>query len=133
MFKRILTATIFMTIISLPSGVLAQADPFKDVCKRAPGNPSACIDKNQVNNTPAGNPIYGPNGIIAKVVNIVTLLVGIAAVISIIGAGLKFITSGNNSQEINQARELVLYAVVGVVLAAMAQLIIRFILPNIAT
>lgn len=61
-------------------------------------------------------------------VNILTAIVGIAAVIMIIINGLRFITANGDSGSISSARTGIIYALVGLVVAAMAQIIVRFIL-----
>lgn len=119
---------VFMFAFS-PQAAGAQENVFKDVCSNAKlrnENPAVCRDAEQ-----RGNPLFGPDGILTKIINIISLLVGIAATIMIIIGGLRFITSGSNPQDAAGARETVLYALVGLVVAAMAQIIVRFILFNI--
>lgn len=140
MIKRgLLTlALIAAPLIMLPAVSSAQkqsVDPFKTVCGSAAntgtGGNSAdsavCKDK-ELNGE---NPLFGPQGVITKVINLLTAVVAIVAVISIILAGIKFIGSGNNPQEISKAREQIIYSVVALVVAAIAQLIVRFILGKV--
>lgn len=68
---------------------------------------------------------------IQNVVNVLSIIVGIAAVIMIIINGLRFITANGDSGQINSARNGVIYAIVGLVIAAMAQIIVRFVLNRI--
>lgn len=134
MKKKVLSILLLATILlPLPAYAAGSSvDVFDDVCQRANGvsssNPSACQDKN----LGGGNPIYGPDGIIIKVFNILSVIVGIAAVISIISAGTKFVTSGSNPEEVNKAREYIQYAVIGLAVAAAAQLLIRLVLLKIS-
>lgn len=132
MIKKFFLSLIFTSFIAIPIGVSAQSsvDVLDDICRKKP-DASACVDrvKNPTDNRQ--NPIYGPNGIITKVVNLVTIIVGIVAVISIIFAGFRFITSGNNPQEVTRARELIIYAIVGLVVAAFAQILVRYVLDNV--
>lgn len=114
-------------LIALPSTAQG-ADVLKDVCSRKP-KASVCRDNNP--NSGNNNPLYGSNGIITQAVNIISLLVGIAAVVMIIMAGLKFVTSGSNPQEVTKAREMVIYAVIGLILVATAQILVRFVLNEI--
>lgn len=76
--------------------------------------------------TPSGTP--GPGGLIRTVVNILSAVVGIIAVITVIIGGLKFITSGGDSTAASSARNTVLYAVIGLVVVALAQIIVRYVL-----
>lgn len=65
---------------------------------------------------------------ITNVVNLFSLIVGIVAVIMIIVAGLMFITAGGDSGKVANARNTILYAAVGLVVVALAQTIVRFVL-----
>lgn len=66
-----------------------------------------------------------------RIINLLTVIVGIAAVIVIIINGLKFITSSGDSNNITSARNGIIYAIVGLIIVALAQVIVRFILNQI--
>jgi len=68
------------------------------------------------------------NNIITTVINLFSLVVGIVAVIMIIIGGLKYITSGGDSGNITGAKNTILYAVIGLVVVALAQFIVKFVL-----
>jgi hypothetical protein len=70
------------------------------------------------------------NDIIATVINIFSLVVGVVSVIMIIVGGLKYITSGGDSSNITGAKNTILYAIVGLVIVALAQIIVRFVLSR---
>lgn len=70
------------------------------------------------------------NGIIKLVINIFSLIVGVVAVIMIIIGGLKYITSSGDSGNVSGAKNTILYAVVGLVVVALAQFIVRFVLTK---
>lgn len=72
----------------------------------------------------------GVNDIITTVINIFSIVVGVIAVIMIIVGGLKYITSGGDSGNITGAKNTILYAVVGLVVVALAQIIVRFVLTE---
>lgn len=121
---KILMITLLGVLILSPASVNAQkVDLFKDVCKGSAANSAVCKDSKAGK---SGNPIYGPQGIITIIINTITIVVGVAAVIGIIMAGFKFMTSGSNPQEVTKAREMVLYAIVALAIAALAQVIVRF-------
>jgi cytochrome bd-type quinol oxidase subunit 2 len=64
------------------------------------------------------------------VVNVITVFAGAIAVIMIIVGGLRYITSGGNSEGTKSARNTILYAVVGLIIVALAQIIVHFVLNN---
>lgn len=70
-------------------------------------------------------------GRIAFIINLLSAIVGIVAVILIILNGLRFITANGDSGSINSARNGVIYAIVGLIIAALAQIIVRFVLARI--
>ena len=79
--------------------------------------------------TPAGQPDVA--GTISQVINILSLLVGIAAVIMIMIGGFKYIISQGDSNNINSAKNTILYAVIGLVVALLAQVIVRFVINKL--
>jgi len=70
--------------------------------------------------------------ILSVVINILSIVVGFAAVIMIIVAGLKFITANGDSSNVSTARNTILYAVIGLVIVAMAQILVHFVLQRTA-
>ena len=69
-------------------------------------------------------------GLIVKIINIFSIIVGVIAVIMIIVGGLKYITSGGESSNVSGAKNTIIYAIVGLVIVALAQFIVRFVLTN---
>jgi uncharacterized membrane protein YuzA (DUF378 family) len=61
-------------------------------------------------------------------VRILSLIVGVAAVIVIIYAGFKYITSAGEQGRVANAKSTLLYALVGLAVAALAQLLVHFVL-----
>jgi hypothetical protein len=97
-------------------------------------NSSHCLDAGSCLNTGGTNcPAQSQtedtvNNAIEDGLNIFSAIVGIAAVIMIIFAGFKYITAGGDSSKINSAQQTIIYAVVGLVIVALAQIIVRFVL-----
>ena len=68
--------------------------------------------------------------LITKVINIFSIIVGVIAVIMIIVGGLKYITSGGDSSNVSGAKNTIIYAIIGLIVVALAQFIVRFVLTN---
>lgn len=68
------------------------------------------------------------NGIIAAAIRIFQVVVGLISVIMIIMGGLKYITSGGDSASVGSAKNTILYAMVGIVVVALAEIIVQFVL-----
>jgi cytochrome bd-type quinol oxidase subunit 2 len=72
------------------------------------------------------------NNTIRWVVNILSVVVGVAAVIMVIIGGFKFITSSGDSNNIASARNTILYAIIGLVIVVLAQVLVHFVLNKTA-
>ena len=71
------------------------------------------------------------NNLVAKVINILSVIVGIVAVVMIIIAGLRYVTSGGKQESVTSAKNTILYAIIGLVIVALAQIIVHFVLKNV--
>ena len=70
------------------------------------------------------------NELVTDIVNIFSVIVGIVAVIMIIIGGFKYITSGGDSGNVTGAKNTILYAIIGLVVVALAQFIVKFVLSK---
>lgn len=70
------------------------------------------------------------NSIMRLAINLLSVIAGFAAVIMIILAGFKYITSEGDSGNISSAKTALLYAIIGLVVVALAQFIVRFVLAK---
>lgn len=73
----------------------------------------------------------GVTDVIATLINLLSVVVGIAAVVMIIIAGFKYITSGGESSNVAGAKNTLIYAIVGLIIVVLAQFIVHFVLTNI--
>jgi len=71
------------------------------------------------------------NDIVHTIVNLLSAVVGIVAVIMIIVGGFRYITSGGNDTSVTAAKNTILYAIIGLVVVALAQIIVRFTLSKL--
>lgn len=72
------------------------------------------------------------NKTIRLVINVFSLVVGVISVIMIIIGGLKYITSGGEAGNITGAKNTILYAIIGLVVVALAQVVVKFVLSKAA-
>lgn len=65
--------------------------------------------------------------IIQNVTNLLLFVVGAAAVIGIIYGGFTYVTSGGDENRLRQAKDAIIYSVVGLTIAMLAFLIVNFV------
>lgn len=73
----------------------------------------------------------GINRILKVILNIISAIAGLIAVIMIIIAGIKFSTSGGDGQKLATAKSTLTYAIVGLIVVAISQIIVRFVIGNV--
>jgi hypothetical protein len=94
------------------SGIGAAAGSSTDGCNSNTGSPS--LDTT-----------------IATVINILSTVVSVIAIIMIIIGGVKYITSSGDSSNVASAKNTIIYAIVGLIVVAFAQIIVKFVLKKV--
>ena len=136
-----IASLIAMFLISLGGFSVASAQTKDELCQganltfnneAAPGKPINCGTDAQGNKEAVG--AQGTvNNLVGKIINIFSVIVGIVAVIMIIVGGFRFITSGGDSAKVTSARNTIIYAIIGLIIVALAQIIVKYVLTNIPT
>ena len=69
-------------------------------------------------------------GIVKNIINLFLYAIGILSVILIIHSGLKYVTSRGDAENVKSAKNTLLYAVVGLIVAMMAFTIVNFVIDK---
>lgn len=118
-----LVAFVATCVASFP--VVAATKPFDGACSvQGAGGSNVC-------KADGGDPLTGPNGTLTKVASALALVAGIVAVIFVIVGGIKYIFSGGDSSATSSAKNTILYALIGLVVAVLAREIIIFVLGKV--
>lgn len=102
-------------------------NPFDNLQCDGQGSNSTVCQAQKTN----GNPVIGEDGLLLKVANVIAIVAGIAAVLVIMVAGLRMITSNGNAEEVTGARRAIVYTVVGLVVIVLARTIIALVIGGI--
>ncbi len=83
------------------------------------------------NCNPADTKGSGPlETLIKNIINVLSAIVGAICVVMIIIGGFRYVTSGGESNAISGAKNTILYAIVGLIIVAFAQVIVQFVLQR---
>lgn len=74
--------------------------------------------------------LFGSTGIFRTITNVLLFILGAISVIMIIIGGLRYVVSGGNSTAVTAAKNTILYAIVGVIVALLAYAIVNFVLDS---
>ncbi len=128
-FKQLVALFALMALFLVPSvPAFAATDPFEEACsKQGTGASAACTNPSRG----GASPFTGPNGTLTKVTKLISYIAGITSVIIIVVAGLMYVLSGGDPSKVSNAKNAVIYALVGLVIVIVAQALIIFVLNRI--
>lgn len=86
----------------------------------------ACDDTATDSNTICGDDTEAID-IVKRIINVLLYIIGILSVVMIIFSGLKYVNSRGDAESIKSAKNTLLYAVVGLVVAMLAFTIVNFV------
>ncbi|MBR0242819.1 hypothetical protein IJQ51_02620 [Candidatus Saccharibacteria bacterium] len=75
--------------------------------------------------------LFGENGVFRQVTNAILYIVGIVAVIMLIIGGIKYVVSGGDAKKVTDAKNTVLYAIIGLVICFFAFAIVNFVILSL--
>ncbi len=131
-----ISAITLLALFGLAGVVAAEGpNPQGSICKGAATLQvsSETADTSECNSGSDGDPSDKVNALITQIINIFSVVVGIVAVLFIIYGGFKYITSGGDSGNVTGAKNTILYAIIGLIIVALAQFIVRFVLSKTAS
>jgi len=115
MKKIIVTSSAFIASLSLPS--IAFADNIGQVCNSGVGSfGGLCLEGNALGR------------IIGSVVNLLFLIAGLIALITLVIGGIRWITSQGDSKNVEGARNQIIAAAIGLAVTFLSYLIINVLL-----
>jgi uncharacterized membrane protein len=75
--------------------------------------------------------LFGVGGTFSTITNVLLFIVGAIAVIMIVIGGLRYVTSGGNQNAVTAAKNTILYAIIGIIVAILAYAVINFVLGSL--
>ncbi len=118
--------TLSLSLSALAFSASANAvDIFRGTCNAggAGSGSTVCKSVSDQQGHLNQNPIIT---IIKGAIDVISFLVGIAAIIGLVVSGLRLITSGGNAESVASARSGITYSLVGIMVVVLAQTIVVF-------
>lgn len=128
----LVASLVFATVLAMPALASAQAVSSNPNIQDSLCTGAADLQFQDSSSTSceeaAGGSGQQVNKLVGQIINIFSIVVGIVAVIMIIYGGFRYITSGGDSGNVTNAKNTILYAIIGLVIVALAQFIVKFVL-----
>lgn len=75
--------------------------------------------------------LFGNDGVFKQITNTVLYIVGVISVVMLIVGGVKYLVSGGDSKRVTDAKNTVLYAIIGLVIALLSFAIVNFVISTL--
>ncbi len=127
---KILNIAMALPVAALiASAVLPMSPAFAVTCDPANGldGSAECAQGN-------GQPdnLVGNGGIFQTVTNILLFIIGAVAVIMLVIGGIRYTISNGDSNQVTAAKNTILYAIIGIVVAILAYAAVNFVITSFA-
>lgn len=122
-------SSLCLVQLLFPAAVLADTAVLNDPCEGVTDHSEYCESSKP--QPPGNNELYGPDGTLTKVADLIATVVGVAAVIVIIVGGIRYSLSSGDSQNVNGAKNAIMYAVIGLIVALLAKAVVLFVLSKL--
>ncbi|MBR0403057.1 hypothetical protein IJI55_00690 [Candidatus Saccharibacteria bacterium] len=77
--------------------------------------------------------LVGVDGVFTNITNTILYVVGVVSVIMLIYGGLRYVISGGDSKKVTDAKNTILYAIIGLIISILSFAIVNFVLNSIGT
>lgn len=125
--KKIIAAVLMVPILAfgtfMLSGVAGAVTPVN--CTG-----TDCLNTGATTGTgnTTSTPLIGANSIVTQVINWMLYIIGTLSVIMLIVGGIRYTMSAGNEKSVGAAKNTILYAIIGVVVAVLAYAIVNFVI-----
>jgi ABC-type Fe3+ transport system permease subunit len=99
----------------------------KEACK--PDSMKNGINCSQGNDQP--DTLFGDGGIVTTIINVLLFIIGILCVIMIIFGGIRYTTSTGDKGRVDGAKNTIIYAVVGLIVAIVAYALVNWVFNSV--
>ncbi len=75
--------------------------------------------------------LIGTDGVFTKITNTILYAVGIISVIMLILGGIRYVVSGGDSKKVTDAKNTIMYAIIGLIVAILSYAIVNFVISAV--
>lgn len=122
-FKKVAQGAMLVPAVIL--GLTVMAPMAHAACD--PNNLSISSGANCAKGNEQPAQLFGDNSIFQRVTNILLFLVGAISVIMLIIGGIRYVISGGDQNQVTSAKNTILYAIVGIIVAFLSYAAVNFV------
>ena len=130
--KKISVAVFTVALSVAGVSTLAVATPaYAEPKKSNSGSFSLQDGMNAAKTDDQQSNLFGDTGIFTTIVRVLLFLIGVVSVIMLIYGGIQYVLSTGDSGKVTNAKNTILYAIVGLIVAILSYAIVNFVLTSI--
>lgn len=128
-----IVAILSLTAVPFVAAMPVQAATKEELCKGANVGGAACDPGNATADDQQGarEADKALKDRIRTITNTILYIVGALSVVVLIYGGFRYVTSAGNSQNVTAAKETIIYAITGLVVAILAYAIVNFVISRL--
>ena len=127
--KKIATKLLIVPFIALSFGLMFS--PIANAATSTGCNPEdgigGAIGSDCVQGADQPTDLFGSEGVVTTIINVMLFIVGILAVIMLIYGGIRYVVSGGDQGQVTTAKNTIMYAIVGLVVAILGYALVNFV------
>ena len=125
--KKGIQALFIVPVLALGVGLVATPSPVHAACGSdlSITNGAGCAQ-----GTDQQADLFGSGGIFRTITNVLLFIIGAISVIMLIIGGIRYTISGGDSTAVTNAKNTILYAIVGIVIALLAYALVNFVIGS---
>ena len=128
--KKTLTGFAAMLAFAVVGFIAPVNVSAADCAEGTAGGATAGINCARGEGTPA-NLFEGEDSIFTTVVNILLFIIGAVSVVMLIYGGIRYTTSAGNAASVTAAKNTIMYAIIGLIIAFLAFAIVNWVLGSL--
>ena len=130
--KKISVAAFAVALSVAGISTLTVSTPaYADPKKSSSGSFSLQDGMNAAKTDDQQSNLFGDTGIFTTIVRVMLFLIGVISVIMLIYGGIQYVLSTGDSGKVTNAKNTILYAIVGLIVAILSYAIVNFVLTSI--
>lgn len=129
---KTILANIARTMLLVPMMVLGLSVLTPAVVAAAESPGSIGEGANAARGESQQEELFGDNGVFRTVTNVLLFIIGAIAVIMLIIGGIRYVLSGGDQTQVTSAKNTILYAIIGIVVAILAFAAVDFVIDSFA-
>lgn len=75
--------------------------------------------------------LFGETGVFHQITSTIIYIIGVIAVIMLIWGGLRYVLSGGDAKKVTDAKNTVLYAIIGLIVAFLSYAVVLFVIDTL--